>query len=67
MPLEIQIFNVEKKHDETHNTKNKAGMNCKLIQSSKRILLLRYIYLFKALQIQNRGDAIGVTTDKHLL
>ena len=25
MPLEIQIFNVEKKHDETHDTKNKAG------------------------------------------
>ena len=25
MLLEIQIFNVERTHDETHNTKNKAG------------------------------------------
>ena len=69
MPFELQIFNVEKKHDEAHNTKTKQKMNWKSILLYKQILLLRNIYLFRALQIQVAGDtiAIGVTTDKHLL
>ena len=69
MLFELQIFNVEKKHDEAHNTKTKQKMNWKSVLPYKQILLLRYIYLFRALQIQVGGDtiAIGVTTDKHLL
>ena len=36
-------------------------MNYKLILTYKLILSLRYIYLFKALQIQIRGDDIPLT------
>ena len=38
MLLEIQIFNVEEKHEESHTTKTKRKMKSKLIITFKRIL-----------------------------
>ena len=68
MQYSIYKYSTSKRNITKHTIrKTKQKMNCKLILTYKRILLIRYIYLFKAIQITVRADTLGVTTDKHLL